>query len=67
MFAALKAAGVKYTIVLKENIGRYVRKKNKDHLIWKKTSIEFFSSDNCEMAMGIYPLKKLGQSSSCIH
>lgn len=60
VFQALKAAGVKYTIVLKENIGRYVRKKNKDHLTWIKTEIEFFNSNKCEMAMGIYPLQNLG-------
>lgn len=60
VFAALKAAGVKYAIVLKENIGRYVRKKNKDHLVWRKTTIEFFNSNKCEIAMGIYPLENLG-------
>ncbi len=60
VFAALKAANVKYTIVLKENIGRYVRKKNLDHLVWKKTAIEFFNSNKCEMAMGLYPLQNLG-------
>ena len=60
VFAALKAAGVKYTIVLKENIGRYVRKKNRDHLVWTKTTIEFFNSNRCEMAMGVYPLQNLG-------
>ena len=60
VFAALKAAGGKYTIVLKENIGRYVRKKNRDHLVWTKTTIEFFNSNRCEMAMGVYPLQNLG-------
>jgi hypothetical protein len=60
VFAALKAAGVKYAIVLKENIGRYVRKKNRDHLVWTKTKIEFFNSNKCEMAMGVYPLQNLG-------
>jgi hypothetical protein len=60
VFSALKAAGVKYTIVLKENIGRYVRKKNKDDLVWTKTTVEFFNSNQCEMAMGIYPLENLG-------
>lgn len=59
VFSALKAAGVKYTIVLKENIGRYVRRKNRDHLVWTKTSVEFFNSNKCEMAMGIYPLQNL--------
>lgn len=60
VFAALKAAGVKYAIVLKENIGRYVRKKNRDHLVWTKTKIEFFNSNKCEMTMGVYPLQNLG-------
>lgn len=60
VFEALKAAGVKYAIVLKENIGRYVRKKNRDHLVWAKTSIEFFNSNKCEMAMGLYPIQNLG-------
>lgn len=60
VFAALKAAGVKYAIVLKENIGRYVRKKNRDHLVWTKTTVEFFNSNRCEMAMGLYPLQNLG-------
>jgi len=60
VFEALKAANVKYTIVLKENIGRYVRKKNKEFLDWKKTSIEFFNSNKCEIAMGLYPLHNLG-------
>jgi hypothetical protein len=60
VFAALKAAGAKYTIVLKENIGKYVRKKNRDHLVWTKTQIEFFNSNKCEMAMGVYPLENLG-------
>jgi hypothetical protein len=60
VFAALKAAEVKYAIVLKENIGKYVRKKNRDHLIWAKTRIEFFNSDKCEISMGLYPLENLG-------
>jgi hypothetical protein len=60
VFMALKAAGVKYAIVLKENIGRYVRNKNRDHLIWKETKLEFFNSNECEMTMGLYPLKNLG-------
>jgi len=60
VYAALKAARVKYAIVLKENIGKYVRRKNRDHLVWTKTQIEFFNSDKCEMAMGLYPLENLG-------
>jgi hypothetical protein len=60
VFEALKAAKVKYTIVLKDNIGKYVRKKNLDHLCWEKTEIEFFGSNECEIAMGLYPIKSLG-------
>jgi hypothetical protein len=60
VFEALQAASVKYTIVLKDNIGRYVRNKNRDHLEWKKSEIEFFGSDKCEISMGLYPIKKLG-------
>lgn len=60
VFKALGIKKVKFTIVLKENIGRYVRKKNKDHLVWENTSIEFFNSNRCEMAMGLYPLQNLG-------
>ncbi len=60
IFGALKTAEVKYTIVLKDNIGRYVRNKNRDHLNWKKTEIEFFGSNKCEISMGLYPLKSLG-------
>jgi len=60
VFAALKAAGAKYTIVLKDNIGRYVRNKNRNHLEWKKTELEFFGSSDCEISMGLYPLKSMG-------
>jgi hypothetical protein len=60
VFEALGINKVKYTIVLKENIGRYVRKKNKDHLVWTKTKLAFFNSNQCEMAMGIYPHHNLG-------
>jgi hypothetical protein len=60
VYAALEAAKVKYTIVLKENIGRYVRKENKGHLDWVKTQIIFFDSSECETAMGLYHLENLG-------
>lgn len=59
-FGQLHIAGVKYTIVLKENIGKYVRKKNRNFLKWQKTEVEFFNSKDCEIAMGLYPLKQLG-------
>jgi hypothetical protein len=60
VYAALEAAKVKYTIVLKENIGRYVRRENKGHLDWVKTEIIFFDSADCEIAMGLYHLENLG-------
>lgn len=55
---ALESQGVKFTIALKNNVGRYVRKRN--HLEWKKTKLRFFDSDKCEVAMGLYPVNKLG-------
>ena len=61
VFKALAAATVKYTIVLKDNIGRYVRKLNCDHLVWGKTKIEFFGSNECEVSMGLYPIKRFGK------
>lgn len=60
VFEALKAAEINFAIALKENIGSYVRKKNKHLLTWKKTKLRFFESNKCEVAMGIYPIKKLG-------
>ena len=58
VFSALKAAGVKYTIVLKENVGKYVRRKNT--LMWRKTDLIFFGSNQCQISMGFYPLENLG-------
>jgi len=60
VFRALRAAESKFTIILKENIGKYVRKKNRNLLNWKKTELEFFNSKDCEMSMGLYPVKGLG-------
>lgn len=60
VFEALETAEVNFAIALKDNIGSYVRRKNKNLLTWKKTKLRFFDSDKCEVAMGIYPIKKLG-------
>ena len=60
MFHALKVKNVNFAIVLRENLGRYVRKKNKNLLTWKKSELQFFGSDKCEVAMGLYPIKRLG-------
>lgn len=59
VFEALKAAEVNFAIALKENIGSYVRKKNKNFFTWRKTKLQFFDSNKCEVAMGLYPIKKL--------
>ncbi len=60
VFETLKNKNVNYAIALKGNIGRYVRKKNRNLLKWKKTKLQFFDSKECEVGMGIYPLKNLG-------
>lgn len=60
MLQALHLKNVNFAIALKGNIGRYVRKKNKNLLTWKKSKLRFFDSNECEMAMGLYPIKKLG-------
>lgn len=61
VYKALEAKGVKFAIVLKENIGGYVRRKNKNLLNWKKTELDFFKSKDCEIAMTHYPVKSLGE------
>ena len=48
VFAALHTAEAKYTIVLKDNIGRHVRNINRDHLDWQKTEIEFLDQMNAK-------------------
>jgi len=60
VFSSLIAAEAKFTIVLKDNIGKHVRSLNIDHLSWKKTNLIFFGSNECEVSMGLYPIKDLG-------
>lgn len=54
-------ANVKFAIVLRENLGRYVRgmRLNKHSMKWSKSSTIFFNSDKCETASGLYPIKDL--------
>jgi hypothetical protein len=61
IFEALQVKNVKFAIVLRENLARYVRKKNANLLNWKKTKLRFFNSSECEVAMGHYPIKQLGE------
>lgn len=60
IYSALRAAEAKFTIVLKENVGKYVRKKNRAHIKWKKTDLYFFGSKDCEVASGVYPVQGCG-------
>jgi len=60
VYAALEAAEVKFAIVLRENIAKYVRNKNINLLTWNKTNLHFFDSSQCEIAMGLYPIESLG-------
>lgn len=54
-------ANVKFAIVLRENLGKHVRKMlmNKNSMKWVKTEINFFDSNECETACGLYPIKNL--------
>ena len=61
VYQALDVANVKFTIVLKDNVASPTRKANKHLLAWKKTDIEFFGSDECEVAMGFYNEKTIGE------
>ncbi len=60
MLRALAIKNVKFVIALKNDIGSYVRRKNKNLLTWKKTKLRFFDSEECEVAMALYPIKQLG-------
>ncbi len=48
-----------FVICLKENVCSSVLTKNRRHLKWQKTRLQFFDSDNCEIGSCLYPLKGL--------
>ena len=54
-------AKAKFAIVLRENLGRHVRKMllNQHSMKWSKTETIFFDSKECETACGLYPIKDL--------
>ena len=54
-------ANVNFAIVLRENLGRHVRKMllNQHSMKWLKTRTIFFDSNECETACGLYPIKDL--------
>ncbi len=48
-----------YVICLKENVWSSVLAKNRRHIRWQKTRLQFFDSDKCEIGSCLYPLKGL--------
>jgi hypothetical protein len=54
-------ANVNFAIVLRENLGRHVRKMllNQHSMKWLKTRTIFFETNECETACGLYPIKNL--------
>jgi hypothetical protein len=48
-----------FVICLKENVWSSVLAKNRRHIKWQKTRLQFFDSDKCEIGSCLYPLKGL--------
>ena len=48
-----------FVICLKENVWSSILAKNRRHIKWQKTRLQFFESDQCEIGSCIYPLKGL--------
>jgi hypothetical protein len=48
-----------FVICLKENVWASVLTKNKKHIKWHRTKLQFFESSNCEIGSCLYPLKGL--------
>ena len=61
VYNELLNANVNFAIVLRENLGKHVRKMllNQHSMKWVKTEINFFDSSECQTACGIYPIKNL--------
>ena len=49
----------KFALAMKENVYKPILVKNKNTIKWKKTRINFFESNECEIANAIYPKKDL--------
>lgn len=49
----------KFALAMKENVYRPILEKNKNLIKWKKTRMNFFDSNECEIANAIYPKKGL--------
>ena len=50
-----------FTICLKENVWKPLLNKYDSKMTWRKTDVEFFGSNKCQIASCIYPLKDLYQ------
>ena len=50
--------------ILKENVWSSVLTKNRRHIRWQKTRLQFFDSSNCEIGSCLYPLKGLAGGKS---
>jgi hypothetical protein len=48
-----------FVICLKENVWSSVLTKNRRHIKWQKTRLQFFDSESCEIGSCLYPLKGL--------
>lgn len=59
-YQTLNAKNVKFVMALSNKVGKYVRREDKNLLEWEETEIVFFDSDDCEIAMGHYPVKGFG-------
>ena len=53
-----------FVICLKENVWSSVLTKNRRHIRWQKTRLQFFDSSNCEIGSCLYPLKGLAGGKS---
>lgn len=59
-YNALLSQGVKFAMPLKSSITKRLITLNSSTCVWKKAkNLRFFSSDNCELAHGRYPIEGL--------
>lgn len=57
---ALQVKKIKFTIVMRENWAKSIRRIHRNLLEWKKTDLEFFGSRDCEVAQVTCPFRHLG-------
>jgi transposase len=55
-----------FIICLKENTWAPILKNNHSHLKWKKTTLKFFESKNCQTASTLYYPKGLAGGTNCL-